>query len=260
MADLSPHFIEICWRVRLDAVGDGLCARYTTTAVRRCLSEHDSGDVGDPWTPVDRPKGTALTVGRNGWDYRLLSRVLFDFEPAAAQVASPSDADTMLFAAYALARGQGKTEGLHERMVPLPKPIRLKLGMPAGRASLASRASSRVTEAALMRDKVLRPALGRLRGGVPGRDAFDARVDEVFFEDLFATAERDDDQARLLFEQRISEIAWTELQAALARSGMSGTHRLRDISDAERIFSVCHAKHFPDIATSTRTDPRGVEA
>lgn len=261
MADLSPHFIEICWRLRLVAADDHLCARYTTTSTRRCLNEYDTGDVGDAWIPVERQKGTALTVGRNGFDYRLLTRVLFegDYAPAATQATSPTDPDPMLFAASAMARGQCKTEGLHERFVPLPKPIRFKLGVPAERASLAARATARVAAAALMHEKVLRRALGRLRGGVPG-DEYDAQVDEVFFEDLFATADEDDDHARLMFEQRLRDIAWTELQAAITRSGLSGTHQLRDISEAERVFRACMAKHFPDLMTSTLTSPSGGEA
>ena len=107
---------------------------------------------------------------------------------------------------------------------------------------------------------MLRPALGRLRAGSPGRDDFDARVDEVFFEDLFTTADREDDDARLLFGQRLRDIAWRELQAAISRSGLTGTHQLRDISNAEHAFANCLSKNFPDLTTTTATSPRGAEA
>src|SRR5579872_2410827 len=88
MSELSPHFIEICWRLRCVRHRDGLVARYTTTQNRRCLPEIENGDTGDPWIPIERDQG-ALTVGSGGFHYTLLSRVLFDFEPAAAQELRP---------------------------------------------------------------------------------------------------------------------------------------------------------------------------
>ena len=74
MGELSPQFIEVCWRVRCRTAARRLWCVYTTTQVRRCLPEIDNGDVGDPWIPVERATGGVLTVGPNGIDYRLLTR------------------------------------------------------------------------------------------------------------------------------------------------------------------------------------------
>jgi CRISPR system Cascade subunit CasA len=253
MHELAPHFIEVCWRVRCRADGVDLSCLYTTTQARRCLPEIESGDVGDPWIPVERATQKALTVGPNGLDYRLLARLLFegDFEPAKAQEARAVDGDPVFFMASALARGQGKTEGLHERMLVLAGEVRRKLGELDGRAVLGRRASARVASAATMRNKVLYPALKQLAlGGRPMPDHLDARVDDVFFDHLFETLTMADDDARLAFEQRLAELAWRELQRAIDRSGTADARRLKAISEAERMFKACLKRAFPDAATA----------
>lgn len=262
MHELAPHFIEVCWRTRCRADGVRLSCLYTTTQARRCLPEIETGDVGDPWIPVERATHKALTVGPNGLDYRLLTRLLFegDFEPAAAQEPRIADGDPVLFIASALARGQGKTEGLHERALVLAGSVRRRLGEVDGRAVLGRRASARVTAAATMRKKVLYPALKQLAlGGKPMPDDLDARVDDMFFDHLFETLTMGDDDARLAFEQRLAELAWRELQRAIDRCGCADARRFRAISDAERMFRACLRKSFPD-AAAARAIPEGVPA
>lgn len=253
MHELAPHFIEVCWRIRCRADGIRLSCLYTTTQVRRCLPEIETGDVGDPWIPIERATHKALTVGPNGLDYRLLTRLLFegDFEPAKAQEPRAVDGDEVLFIASALVRGQGKTEGLHERSLVLTGAVRRKLGEPDGRSALGRRASGRVVSVATIRSKVLYPALKQLAlGGKPMPDDLDARVDDIFFDHLFETLAMGDDDARLAFEQELAELAWKELQRAIDRSGSGDARRLRAISDAERMFRACLWKSFPDAAAA----------
>jgi CRISPR system Cascade subunit CasA len=250
MHQLAPNFIEVCWRIRCRAAGSRLSCVYTTTKARRCLPEIDGGDVGDVWIPIERETRGALTVGPNGFDYRILTRLLFenDFEPAAAQVQRDDDRDPVLFVASALARGQGKTEGLHERTLVLSRDVRLTLGQPDGRAVLGRRASGRVISAANMRRKVLYPTLKQLAlGGKPAPDDLDARVDEVFFDHLFETLQMTDEEARLAFDERLRALAWKELQRAIDRSIMSDARRFKAISEAERMFKSCLRRIFPDL-------------
>jgi CRISPR system Cascade subunit CasA len=259
MPELAPHFIEVCWRVRFLADDGRSVCRYTTTQARRCLPEVDSGDVGDPWIPVDRDGG-ALTVGSKGFDYRLLARLLFDgdFEASAAQRLRNGDGDPVLFVASVLARGQGKTEGLHERVLVLSGAARLKLGQPDGRAMVGKRASGRVAAAERMRGKVLFPALMQIAlGEKPPADDFSARVDELFFDHLFATLALSDDEARLAFDERIRDIAWDELQRVIDRCTVPDVQRLKAISDAERMFKGCLKKNFPDLVAAKPKDEGG---
>ncbi|MDA1080123.1 MAG: hypothetical protein O2973_00375 [Gemmatimonadetes bacterium] len=57
MSQLSPHFIEVCRRLRLERSHDGLACAYTTTHSRLCLPEVENGDVGDPWMCSPRARG-----------------------------------------------------------------------------------------------------------------------------------------------------------------------------------------------------------
>lgn len=249
--DLTPHFIEVCQRVRCGRHGHQLFCSYTTSSVRRCVPEIVTGDVGDPWIPIDRVTGKALTVGPNGLDYRVLTKVVFagDFMPARAQEPRRGDGDPVLWLASALARGQGKTEGLHKRTLVLTGAVRQKLGQPESRALFGRRASARVASAATMRSKVLYPALKQLAlGATPMSDDLDARVDDIFFDDLFGTLDMADDEAAVAFGRRLADLAWHELQRSIDRTGAADARRLKAISDAERMFWACLKKNFPDAA------------
>lgn len=262
MSALAPHFIEICWRIRFEAHGPHLRCRYTTTKARRCLPEIEGGNVGDPWIPVSRADDGALTVGSSGFHYRLVTRLLFegDYAPAAAQRVLATDGAEPLFVASALARGQGKTEGLHERIVPLAAKARAQMGQPEGMAALGRRAEDRVGLAAKMRSKVLFPALKQLAlGGTPMDDDFDARVDELFFGHLFDTLDLPDEEARLTYERALMALARREFERAVGRVGLADARRFKAISDAERMLQSCLRKHFPDMFNGSPV-PEGVSA
>ena len=249
--DLTPHFIEVCRRLRCLKIGCRVACAETTTKVRRCLSAIKNGDVGDPWIPVHRSDG-ALNVGKNGFRYDRLAELFSnDFEPSAAQAIRPGDGDPVMFLASALARGQGGTEGLHQRSLLLTGSVRRKLGQPDGRAVLGRRAVQRVASVATMRSKVLYPALKQLaEGAKPMSDDLDARVDDIFFDDLFGTLDMADDEAAVAFARRLADLAWRELQRSIDRTGAADAHRLKAISDAERMFKACLKKNFPDAAAA----------
>lgn len=254
MDELVPHFIEVCSRLRCVGSPGGLVCRYTTTQARRCLREIDNGDVGDPWAPIERNKG-ALSVGRRGFHYDLLRRLLFenDFEPAATQSLRADDPDPVFFLASALARGQGKTEGLHERELALTGPARRQLFQPDARAVVGTRAAERVQSAQTMRSRVLYPALKQLASTGEVADDFDARVDEVFFDHLFATLGDSDEAARLAWERRLREIASQELQTVILRCSAPCARRFKVVSAAEGMFIGCLKKNFPDLVAAEPT-------
>lgn len=256
VSELAPHFIEVCRRVRCQKAGPAVICAYTTSKNRRSLPEIENGDVGDPWIPIERDGGGALTVGRGGFHYQLLSRLLFegDFEAPAAQKSRPGDGDPMLFLAAVMARGQGKTEGLHERALSLTAKARNLLGQPDTRAAIGKRASDNVQEATKMRTKVLFPALKCLSLGEKTiKDDFDARVDESFFDDLFASLEQQEDDANLVWGRRLNDIAWAELQRAITRCCVPSARWYQAVSEAEAMFRICLNKQFPTLVASPET-------
>lgn len=249
LGDLAPHFIEVCQRVRLVMRGQKLVAMRTTSEVRRCAPEIDGGDVGDVWCPVDRERGTVLTAGSGGYHYRLLVELLFGggYEAGPAQRVRPEDPERIVLCAGALARGQGKTEGLHERVVPISGAVRRALLRRPERDVLAARAEARVKQAGEMRSKVLFPALRRLAlGETAPRDSLDARVDERFFDSLFGSLGLDDDAARALWEDELVALAGLELDLAIARAALSDASYWRRTTAAREDFFRCLAKRFPD--------------
>lgn len=254
MPDVSPHYIEICRRVRFVKAPAGVAAAYTTSTARRFLPEVEDGDTGDVWAPVERDGGV-LTIGQNGFHYELMSRVLLggDFEPAPAQTLRSDDEGATLLLASALARGQGKTEGLHERIIVIPPKLRDRLRAPDSRARLAVRALENVQQARKMRSKVLFPALRRiaLDDKVPV-DRFDARTDEIYFEHLFGFAEHDDEAAKSDWENALRSIASSELQSAINRCSVPSHRWFAVVSHAEGVFRSCLAKQFPSLAASLR--------
>ncbi len=152
LSDLDPFFIEVCRRVRLQADPEGsISARRATSKVARIEAKAQNGRTGDPWTPINNKEGKSLTLATGGFTYKrtvdyLLAR---DWQPAplfvltAAERHSPED---MLLIARGMVRGQGKTEGYHERIVPFKEQVIRGFGRTAARQELSRLAGERIEQ------------------------------------------------------------------------------------------------------------------
>ena len=272
--DLDPWFVEICRRVRLEAEGGRLVARTAGSKAARIAAQASKGSLGDPWVPVEKRKegAAALSLSAEGFGYRRMQELLFDrgkWEPAAFQLPVESDPDDGLAVyACALARGQGKTEGFHERRVPLSRKVQRMLTRRAT-DPIAAAAAERVEAVGRLSGKVLRPALFCLhQGGPPGEalkyddhssaalartvlKRFDAWVDEGFFPALWrelepeAAAERRTERAAWL--QGCAERALALLREAAARQPLPGIRRYRAQVRAESLFHGALHRHLPEL-------------
>lgn len=209
MPSLDPLYIEVCRRVRLERSKARLVARSTGSKAARVAAKDRSGVTGDAWTPLDIAEGKALTVPASGFDYRLMSELLVGskFKPGAAQelVGWPNGA-TLQLVAQVTVRGQGKTEGFHERRVPISPALRRLLLGPQ-RATVAQIARQRIDAIAALR-KLLWSALVMLFANGEGDDRNDSISDKAgrfarpfeqgedarFFLDLSEEVEADDEQ------------------------------------------------------------------
>jgi CRISPR system Cascade subunit CasA len=257
LAELDPWFIEICRRVRLIGRWPKLVAHTGNSKAARIAAKERSGDVADPWTPIHR-EGKALTVGAGGFHYALLQEVLFgeDFRPSVMQrLYDGIDGAEVWVLARALARGQGETNGYHERLLPVPAQAQVYFFDLAARASLGEIARIRVEEAGKkMRSRVLRPALlaycGRSEWAEPWLIRFDQRVDAIFFRSLWGEASAQDSAKEGHHREWLDEIAHIArriLDEAMAGLPSNEARRYRAIAGAEGMFLGCLLKQFPQM-------------
>ena len=272
--ECDPHFVEICRRVRLIERKECIVARYTGTQSARIAPGETKGNVGDPWVPIRREDGAALTP--KNLSYNTVQNVMFgsDFQPSIASGIRPEDGDAPLLIAKTLVRGQGGTEGYHERAIPCSPRIRRMLADPDGRGALGTLARQRVEMVGIARRKILKPALAALLQGGPDRLNFDDEradrlaqdldplVDEVFFSSLFDDVGRDPGDAKRAWGERLLTFGRQILDEAIRGTPIPEMRRLRAISAAEAIFYGSARKNFADnFPTATgetnglRTDP-----
>ena len=232
-SELDPLYIEICRRVRLVPEDDGrISARMNGSKVPR-IAPPQGGVTSDPWTPLRRDKEgwKALTVDARGFGYRPLVELIWPQQgkPSLLQVWSDDDAaEGLVLVARALVRGESKTEGYHERRVPLSRRVRRGIG---------TRATDPVAEAARERIKLAGEMNGALRFALlalfengpekvdsrnksaaskkaePFLARFERDVDLTFFEDLWREVEADDPEVA-----RARRVEWVSFLLHLAEA------------------------------------------
>lgn len=227
LGQLDPFFVEICRRVRFTAEGDEPVVRTAPSKVARVEAADRLGNLGDVWVPVRTSDSAAMTLSAAGLTYQRVQELLFagtggDWGRPAALEPRPEDGEEPWFCAHVLVRGQGKTEGYHERWVPISRRARNRLLRLDDRKTLREIAGERVARAAAARLQVLKPALcrlhqpgdGRLRLDDPWAGAWSDRlepvVDRIFFEQLWRDLEETDED-REAMETRWAKSLYREL-------------------------------------------------
>jgi CRISPR system Cascade subunit CasA len=245
-----------------------LSALAAGSKVARIVFGKDAkGLTGDPWTPIEIKDGEskALTVDARGFSYKRMSDILFEkgFRHAPLQQIGRNDPQgcSYLLICRALARGQGKTEGLHERRIAVP-PKAVGYWRSHTLEPMALLAQDRIEQAGKMRGALRYALMMLFQNGperpnfkqrhkpsedraVPFLDMFEAEIDRDFFERLFEEIEIGGDTDERLAKQRSVRINWLVdiraraeaiLKAAEAGSPTSAVHHHRAWVRAERAF------------------------
>lgn len=212
---LDPWFIEVCRRVRLVSDQGVMFAECANAEVPRTNAKAFHGNVGDPWTPIDRKAGKSLTISHRGFDYKRLCDLLYSGNwdiPVLARPAS-QDAGDMLLLAEAISRGNSKTEGFKSRTIPVPS-SRLRMITSTEVGQLAEEQTREIEAFDIaLRDGLALVAASGDRNAIkrghygytnPPRARFDRAADAIFFPRLWARAEaannpHDADQAQHAF-------------------------------------------------------------
>lgn len=264
LEELDPYFLEVCRRVRLQPRdGDGLRARRTGTGNRRIAAKELEGNLGDPWTPVRTSDGTALNVSGSGFHYEWVADILLtgEYRRGAAARIQPEDPDELFLICQALSRGQGQTNGLHERIVPIPSKVRRRLMDVESREQLGERAQERIEFVATVKRKALRPALCALFQGDPEDldfqddrpnrwlDRLGDRVDRIFFSHLWEQADLPTDEAYRAWQQEVLALGDVVLEEAIQRASVPEPRRYRGWAGAERIYGGARRRLLGAMAT-----------
>ena len=285
MASVDPFYIEVCRRVRLSSAHGRFVAHTTGSKVARLAAKERNGITGDAWTPVETVEGKALTVSAAGFDYKLTNELLTGgrFAHGAAWRLDGWPAETPLeVVAQATVRGKGKTEGYHERRVPVSPKLRQLLAGPQ-RVAVAEIAQQRIVAIAAVR-KLVWSAISLLfangdadahNDGISDRASrfarpFEAQEDERFFIDLALEAEAEEGlrpQERLRWLLGLVDRAETVLVNAFTAGPCSGMQRYKARSAALSRFHgtlrgakpvlLDLAHHYAQLRAAAGAQPEG---
>ena len=255
---LDPLYIEVCRRIRMQVAPDGaLSARRATSQAARIEAKLLSGRTGDPWTPINSKVEKSLTLASGGFIYKRVTDYLTsaDWQSPILLRSTESErrsADPMQLVARGMVRGQGRTEGYHERIVPLRTKTIRALGISASAEDIGVIAKRRVEQVAIVQ-RILSHAIQTfLSSGKPDSaspedrararawlNRLDEIVDANFFnalQDEFEASEQERESIRKLWLLGVVESARTLLRDACDTLPCRAIHRYRARTRAESLF------------------------
>lgn len=258
LSECHPYVLEVCRKVRLEKAESGVFAFRGGSVGNRLAAKPMKGLVGDPWTPYGNEK--SLTLNGDGFSYKRLHQLLFEGEinPSPAMAPREADAATMFLRCWAMVRGQGQTEGVHQRWLELPEHVELTLSSLGGVESLGDVSKIRIDQAKRARVNMLRPALmALLKPGSKPNDnrpflqsqeaRLEAWIDRAFFPALWRDFEVDEDTRDDQWITALCAQARETLEHAIASTPLPAVHRYARIAAAEGMFYGCRKKQFPQV-------------
>lgn len=285
LSAVHPLCLEVCRRVRLVEDDAGLRLLRASSNAMRVAAKEAKGVVLDPWVPIvkdDSPK--ALTAQAHTLGYRSLQKLLFDpSKTALPLLAKPSpderrrrSAEKATLIAQVLVSGDGGTDGLLMRELPLPPAVLSRYA--DADAALGARSHKFVELAGQASGKAYRPALLQFVDGgddvdwknrdfgkavEPWMMRFDSAIDEAFFTQLFGTFEKalDDTSAQRQWARWLADAAREQFGHAVEALPTRDGSRLFARVRAERLLHQSLHKQFADLlrgpdAAATLPDPR----
>ncbi|HMQ22632.1 MAG TPA: hypothetical protein PKE00_09100, partial [Planctomycetota bacterium] len=241
---LDPYFIEVCRRVRLIQLDGEVVLRRIATKSSRIAAKELKGNLGDPWTPIRKKDGAAFTGKNHPLSYRKLHELLLSGEgaPGPALSLQPGDGASPVLMGQILSLGQSKSDGYHERTIPIAAAARPLLGSPEGVARLGRRSESWLVIVDAVQNK-LRWAIsallgdaassGELRAFIAGHDDV---VDRTYFHRLFASLEEEAEVSDRAFAEFCIVTARSALEHAVESLPVPQARRYRVIAEAEGRF------------------------
>ena len=266
--DLDELYVEICRRVRLRHGRAGIEGVGAGSKCARVAAADQKGKTEDPWAPIKADASASHTPTGVGFGYRQMTNLL-DREkvsqPLLAKLHEGDDRTGLAIVASALVRGQGKTEGLHRRVVRTSRIEQIdavddaeildRIGdIAKTRSNEASEAGRRLRRALIMLVQG-GPDQARLDDDSANRKVdswvkrFDGLVDREFFGGaLWAEAAGDAVDHRRGWRERLRTLARTILAEAEAAAPRTEMRRIRAIARSRTMLDGQMAKWLKEIA------------
>ena len=227
ISQMEPFYIEVCRRIRLREKKGELNATRANSDSRRIVDI--KGLTGDPWSPVSKnanQRGTPPAfLGPRKFNYERVVDGLFSPDWTRPYLLRPIQYDrnfdgTTQLVARGMVRGEGGTEGYHERIIPLRHKATQVFGRVGAPQKLEDIARERTTQTGVVQS-ILRHAIATFaaRGNSDRRthgngkpspndlarpwvNRLDEIVDARFFDDLQTEFESDDSGERELIRNK----------------------------------------------------------
>ena len=266
ISQMGPFYIEVCRRIRLREKKGELKATRANSDSRRIVDI--KGLTGDPWSPVGKSanrRGTPPAfLGPRKFSYERVVDGLFSPDWARPYLLRPTQYDrnfdkTTQLVARGMVRGEGGTEGYHERIIPLRHKAMQVFGRVGAPQRLEDIARERIKQAGIVQS-ILRHAIatfaahgnsdGRTHGkgkpspndlARPWANRLDEIVDARFFDDLQTEFESDDpSEGELIRNKWLLNVVIANAQAILSTAQDSlpcpTIQRYRARASAQNLF------------------------
>jgi CRISPR system Cascade subunit CasA len=259
LKNMDPYFIEICRRIRFEMGAKGIICRSANTEGYRIINENVNGITGDPWNVVNSEEAKSFSLASVGFTYKTIQTILFEasyLKPPCLEFQKKDSGDWLLIA-KGLVRGQGITEGLHERKIPIPGKIRFMFDTVEGQSNLSKVSKQMITDAADFINKVFRMAVYALLQ--PDTEKFDFKderpqkwskrldheIDRMFFNRLWQFTEGDYEENRKAWLSDLKTFGENLLNQAFDSVPLSSIRKYKTISSAEGRFVGSFYNAFP---------------
>ena len=262
---LDRLYIEICRRVRLVGGRTSAIAMTATSKVARIAAAGLKGRTGDPWSPIKADSTASITPSSAGFSYRQLARLLDRTQtntPVLAEIHGATNIyGAVAIQAAALVRGQGKTEGLHRRLVDIPDFLTAEMAGKDIFHLIGDAASARASYADSVRVALQRSLQSLFQGG-PEQvrfddeaslkkaqqwlSRFDSLVDSTFFNNEF--------WREVLREQRGGLDTWMREMNDVAMLVLDETARLAPRRAMSRMRARAVSENYLDQQLTTLID------
>jgi CRISPR system Cascade subunit CasA len=218
----DPHYIETCRRIRFDS--DMKCYKKGSGTYRLSPSHGTNGITGDPWAPINREDKKVLNPSGGAFSYDMMHRILFTGTYTKPPSLKPIEGEENIayVVAQTLAREQGGTEGLYERVIQISGYNEEYFGEGPAAAQIAAESERRLERIDDVRSKVLEPSI---RVYIKDHDEdlsddeqdafwsqvnrFDEAVDPSFFERLWETPDLTDEERYTFWDDVLLDAART---------------------------------------------------